>query len=51
MSCVDDSEPPVSGGLALGDDTHMLPVTAAVRQAIGKSDGDQVTIHLTERCS
>ena len=35
--------------LALGDRTHKLPVAVAVRRAIGKSDGDTVVVHLTER--
>jgi hypothetical protein len=44
-----DGEPFDGAFMALGDGTHKLPVTAAVRQAIGKSDGDQVTVHLSAR--
>ena len=35
--------------MARGDGTHMLPVKAAVRKAIGKEAGDDVTIRLEER--
>jgi len=46
-----DGEPFRGAFMALGDGTHKLPVAAAVRRAIGKSDGDTVTVHLTERLS
>jgi Domain of unknown function (DUF1905) len=46
-----DGEPFQGAFMALGDGTHKLPVTAAIRRAIGKSDGDQVTVHLSARRS
>jgi len=46
-----DGEPFDGALMALGDGTHKLPVTAAVREAIGKTDGDQVTVHLPARRS
>ena len=35
--------------MAMGDGTHMLPVKAAIREAIGKEVGDSVTVLLEER--
>jgi hypothetical protein len=44
-----DGEPFHGAFMALGDGTHKLPVTSSIRKAIGKTDGDRVTVHLTER--
>jgi hypothetical protein len=44
-----DGEPFESSFMALGDGTHMLPVKAAVRKAIGKDVGDTVLVRLDER--
>lgn len=46
-----DGEPFRGAFMALGDGTHKLPVTAAIRRRLGKADGDEVTVHLTERLS
>lgn len=44
-----DGEPFHGAFMALGDGTHKLPVTATIRQTIGKTDGDHVTVHLEHR--
>lgn len=46
-----DGEPFRGAFMALGDGTHKLPITAAIRKKIGRTDGDEVTVHLSERLS
>jgi hypothetical protein len=46
-----DGQPFHATLLPLGSGTHMVPVKATLRAAVGKGDGDDVTFRLTERYS
>jgi Arc/MetJ family transcription regulator len=44
-----DGEPFTRALMAQGDDTHRLPVKAALRKTIGKEAGDTVHVRIEER--
>jgi hypothetical protein len=44
-----DGRPLKTSFMALGDGIHKLPITGALLRALGKSAGDEVTVHLETR--
>lgn len=44
-----DGETFQSSLMALGDGTPKLPIKGAIRNKLGESEGDTVTVHLTQR--
>lgn len=44
-----DGHPFQGSFMALGDGNHKLAVKAELRDVLGKGEGDEVTVHLTER--
>jgi hypothetical protein len=49
VATIDGEE--VTTSLLPGGGSHLLPIKGAIGTAIGKSAGDEVTVHLTERLS
>jgi len=44
-----DGVPFTGAFMALGDGTHKLPIAAAIRKRLGKTDGDSIVVHLQQR--
>jgi hypothetical protein len=44
-----DGAPIRTSFMPLGDGRHKLPITGTTLTAIGKTEGDTVTVHLTDR--
>ncbi|MFC4051991.1 DUF1905 domain-containing protein [Actinomadura syzygii] len=44
-----DGHPFQGSFMALGDGNHKLAVKAELRRVLGKDEGDDITVHLTER--